>query len=44
MNDLTIKCYADRDECGYCREGYCAVYDRPCEEIHVNLIREDGEE
>lgn len=44
MNGCKITCYADTAECGYCREGYCTAYDRACEEIHIDLVREDGEE
>lgn len=44
MNGLNITCYADRDECRYYQDGNCGLYHRPCEEIHVNVLREDGEE
>lgn len=44
MEGLTIKCYGDRDECVHCLDGWCGLYDRMCEEIHIDMIREDGEE
>lgn len=44
MNGCRIKCYADPDECGYCKDGWCAMFDRPCEDVHINLWKEDGEE
>lgn len=44
MNGCKITCYADSDECQYLVNGRCGLYDRDCEEIHVNMIREDGEE
>lgn len=40
---LTIKCYADPDECGYCRDGWCTMYDRMCAEVHIDEWKEDGE-
>lgn len=42
--DLKVKCYGDRDECGYCRDGWCSLYDRLCGQIHIDMVREDGEE
>lgn len=44
MNGCRITCYADADECQCLLDGWCHLYDRPCEEIHVNVLREDGEE
>lgn len=44
MDGLSIVCYSDRDECGYYRDGWCAMFDCPCEDIHIDMIREDGEE
>ena len=44
MGSLKITCYADADECQHLLDGWCYLYDRACEEIHVNMIREDGEE
>lgn len=45
MGELTIKCYADPHECGYCsNDGGCSMYDRACVEIHIDQFREDGEE
>ena len=41
---LTIKCYGDRDECRYYENGWCGMYDRPCDQIHIDMIKEDGEE
>lgn len=50
MGKLKITCYADADECSYCLgnaenpRAWCAMYDRPCEDIHIDLLKEDGEE
>lgn len=45
MNGCKITCYADVDECQYRTEnGWCGMYDRMCEEIHINEVREDGGE
>lgn len=44
MSGCKITCYADIDECGYCENGVCKLYDRPCEELHIDMTREDGEE
>lgn len=44
MNGCRITCYADADECKYLANGWCGLYDRMCGEIHVNTLREDGEE
>lgn len=41
---LKIKCYGDRDECDYFCDGNCGLYDRPCAEVHADLIKGDGEE
>ena len=42
---MTIKCYADADECAE-RDptGWCGRFDRMCEEVHVDVLKEDGEE
>lgn len=44
MNGCKITCYVDSDKCQYLVNGRCGLYDRPCEDIHVNMVREDGEE
>lgn len=44
MSGLKITCYGDRDECRHYADGFCTLYDRPCSEIHIDMIREDGEE
>lgn len=50
MNAVKITCYLDRDECQYCLGNsdnpgaWCAMYDRPCDDVHVDLLKEDGEE
>ena len=47
---LKITCYADPYECKHCMgnsdqpAAWCTMYDRPCTEIHIDMIREDGEE
>lgn len=42
---VKIRCYSDRDECRECSpDGWCGMYDRMCEEIHIDLTKEDGEE
>ena len=41
---LRIRCYGDKDECEYFYDGGCGLYDRPCAEIHADLIKGDGEE
>ena len=48
---LTLKCYDDPDECGYCmgnRENpdvWCTRFDRPCRDMHIDAYMEDrGEE
>lgn len=41
---LRIRCYGDRDECEHFCDGNCGLYDRPCADIHVDLIKGDGEE
>lgn len=41
---LTIKCYGDMDECQHYVNGWCSNFDRPCAEVHVNMVMEDGEE
>jgi hypothetical protein len=41
---LGITCYGDRDECAHLRDGFCTLYDRLCGQIHVDEIKEDGEE
>lgn len=41
---LRITCYGDRDECAYFFDGSCALYDRPCAEIHIDMLKGDGEE
>ncbi len=41
---LRITCYGDREECAHFCDGNCGLYDRPCAEIHVDMIKEDGEE
>ncbi len=43
MNGLTIKCYGDRDECQHYVDGWCNNFDRPCEEVHIDMFKEDGE-
>lgn len=44
MGGLRITCYGDMDECRHYAGGFCMLYDRPCSEIHIDMIREDGEE
>lgn len=45
MGGLKIVCYADPSECRECDPtGWCSRFDRMCEEVHVDMIREDGEE
>lgn len=41
---LRITCYGDRDECAYFYDGNCGLYDRPCADFHIDLVKEDGEE
>lgn len=41
---LRITCYGDRDECAHFLDGNCGLYDRRCEGVHIDLLREDGEE
>jgi hypothetical protein len=43
-NGVRITCYSDRDECIHLRDGFCTLYDRLCGQIHVDEIKEDGEE
>lgn len=44
MSGLTIKCYGDRDECQCYKNGWCERFDRRCEDVHIDLCVEDGEE
>ena len=44
MGGVTITCYGDRDECIHYQNGWCGLYDRRCDEIHIDMIKEDGEE
>lgn len=44
MSGLKIKCYYDCGECAHREGGMCRLYDRPCEEVHIDLYKEDGEE
>ena len=44
MDGLSIVCYSDKDECKYYSDGWCSLYDRYCGQIHIDMIREDGEE
>lgn len=44
MNGLSIVCYGDKDECKHYADGWCSLYDRYCGQIHIDMIREDGEE
>lgn len=44
MSGCKITCYADSDECRHMLDGWCHLYDRPCVDIHVNVLKEDGEE
>ena len=47
---LTLKCYGDPHECGYCMgnadqpAAWCAMFDRPCGDVHIAAYLEDGEE
>ena len=44
MGEFKIKCYGDPCECGYFRDGWCSMFDRPCEDVHIDAFKEDGEE
>ena len=44
MEGCKITCYADRDECRHYEDGWCSMYDRYCGQIHIDMIKEDGEE
>lgn len=45
MNGLKIRCYMDRDECKDCDPtGWCSRFDRMCDEVHIDMIKEDGDE
>lgn len=45
MGGLTIKCYGDRCECRECDPtGWCSRFDRMCEEVHIDMFKEDGGE
>lgn len=45
MDGCKITCYYDCDECSQ-RDptGWCGKYDRFCGQIHIDIIKEDGEE
>lgn len=44
MNGCKITCYAYPDECGYCSDGWCGMYDRPCEDVHIDQHMPDCED
>lgn len=44
MDGLKIICYYDCGECAYREGDVCAKYDCFCEDVHVNMWKEDGKE